>query len=285
MPKLIDTVLQLEPLTKAVKTQRCVLFVGSGLSVGAGYKSWGALIQSLVDAAKQLPHARTKGIEQFEEAKDFFTLAEFARAALGPNNYSTILRTELGRRATPTQAHIALASTRYRGVITTNYDRLLETVFTQVRGWAPSEFTPESVSALASALYNPEPFIFKLHGNISSPESIVLTSRDYDRLILHNPHVRSFLQAVFLNYTVLFVGYSLRDPDFELVLRELTLIFQGYTPTHYAFLPDAPDFAIEHLLQRMNIQALPYEPHNSHAEVTEALKALQDVAPFDSNGT
>ena len=61
----------------------------------------------------------------------------------------------------------------------------------------------------AVALYNPEFFIFKFHGDIGSPESIILTSRDYDRLILRNPHARSFLQADFLNYTVLFVGYSL----------------------------------------------------------------------------
>src|SRR5262249_44284542 len=153
---------------------------------------------------------------------------------LGPNQYAAILRAEYGRKSNPTAAHIAIAKTTYRGVITTNFDRLLETVFTQVRGWAPNDFTPEAVEALAAALYNPEPFIFKLHGSITTAQSIVLTSGDYDRLILLNPHVRAFLQAIFLNYTLLFVGYSIRDPDFQLVLRELTLIFEGYTPTHYA---------------------------------------------------
>ena len=98
-----------------------------------------------------------------------------------------------------------------------------------IRGWAPNSFTPEAISALAVALYNPEFFIFKVHGDIGSAESIVLTSQDYDRLILRSPHVRSFLQAVFLNYTVFFVGYSLRDQDFQLVLRELALVFEGYT--------------------------------------------------------
>src|SRR5207247_3282143 len=101
-----------------------------------------------------------------------------------------------------------------RGLLTTNYDRLLETTVTQVRHWSPPAFTPESISSLATALYNPDFFIFKLHGDISSAESIVLTTRDYDRLILRSPHVRSFLQAIFLNYTLLFIGYSLRDPAF-----------------------------------------------------------------------
>jgi hypothetical protein len=278
--KLSEAIKQFPTLIEAAQNEKCVLFVGSGLSVGAKYKSWEGLIQTLVEQAKKLPHARTQGIEDFEKEKDFFTLAEFARSALGPNQYAQILRNEYGRKTTPTAAHIAIAKTRYRGIITTNYDRLLETVFTQVRGWAPNDFTPETVSALATALYTPEPFIFKLHGNIASAESIVLTSRDYDRLILRNPHVRSFLQAIFLNYTLLFVGYSIRDPDFQLVLRELTLIFEGFTPTHYALLPNAPDFSIEHLLQRMNIQTIPYDPHDGHVEVTEALETIQALAPY-----
>jgi len=51
---------------------------------------------------------------------------------------------------------------RLRGLITTNYDRLLETTVTQSRHWTPNTFTPESISSLATALHNPDFFIFKL---------------------------------------------------------------------------------------------------------------------------
>jgi len=92
-----------------------------------------------------------------------------------------------------------VARTDCRGVITTNYDRLLETAMTLQRQWTPNSFTSENISTMATALYNPELFLFKLHGDIDAADSIVLTARDYDRLILRSPHVRSFLQAVFLN--------------------------------------------------------------------------------------
>jgi hypothetical protein len=269
-----------EPLETAIKDGKCVLFVGSGLSAAAGYPTWESLIKTLVDAAKKIPHARIKGIEEYESDKDYFTLAEFARSALGPNQYINILRQEIGKKAKPTETHKAIASTKYRGIITTNYDRLLETVFTQVRGWAPNDFTPESVSSLATALYNPEVFIFKFHGNITSPETIVLTSRDYDRLILLNPHVRSFMQAIFLNYTLFFVGYGIRDPDFKLVLGELTIIFQGFTPTHYALLPNAPEFSVEDMMKRMNIQTIPYDPVDGHKEVFETLDKISKNYPY-----
>jgi len=269
-----------EALLKAVRDRKCMLFIGSGLSSQAGYPSWPALISTLVDKAKQAPNARTGGIEQYELSKDYFTLAEFARSALGPAQYSAVVREQLGKPVKPTEAYRTIAMTDYRGLITTNYDRLLETATTQFRQWAPNSFTADSISSLAVALYNPEFFIFKLHGDVGSPESIILTSRDYDRLILRNPHARSFLQAVFLNYTVLFVGYSLGDPDFQLMLSELTLIFQNYIPTHFALLAEPPDFTVDHLLNRMNIQTIPYSTQEEHKEALEVLQTLQQNAPY-----
>jgi hypothetical protein len=257
-----------------------MLFIGSGLSSQAGYPGWSALITTLVDAAKQSPNARTGGIDQYEVKKDYFTLAEFARSALGPAQFTAVIREQLGKAVKPTEAHRVISTTDYRGLITTNYDRLLETTITQFRQWTPNTFTADSISSLAAALYNPEFFIFKLHGDIGSAESIVLTSRDYDRLILRNPHARSFLQAVFLNYTVLFIGYSLGDPDFQLILSELTLIFQNYIPTHFALLPEPAEFTVDHLLGKMNIQTIPYSTQEEHKEALEVLQALQNAAPY-----
>ncbi|MGH8475710.1 MAG: SIR2 family protein [Methylococcales bacterium] len=267
-------------LLKAVKEKKCILFIGSGLSSMAGYPTWAELIDSLVAEARKIPFARTGGLEDFEQRKDYFTLAEFARSELGVGQYSALLQKQLGRRVTPTHAHDVISRTDYRGLITTNYDRILETAITQARQWAPNTFSSESISSLANALYTPELFIFKLHGDVGKPETIVLTSRDYDRLILRSPHVRSFLQAVFLNYTLLFVGYSLRDPDFQLVLRELTLIFENYIPTHYALIPNAAEFTVEHLLKRMNIQTIPYSPEKNHQEAVEILEVLCKETPF-----
>lgn len=267
-------------LLDAVQERRCVLFVGSGLSSMAGYPTWDQLIENLVAQAKTLPFARTKGIEYFEQTKDYFTLAEFARSALGTSQYTAVLRKYLGAPVKPTPAHRVIAETDYRGIITTNYDRILETTITQVRGWTPNTFTPDSISSLGTALSNPELFIFKLHGDIGSPEGIVLSNRDYDRLILRSPHVRSFLQAIFLTHTLLFVGYSLRDPDFQLVLRELTLMFESYIPTHYALIADAGEFAVDQLLTRMNIQTIPYSPADGHKEVLDILKTVEETLPY-----
>ena len=267
-------------LEDAVRERKCILFVGSGLSVAAGYPSWGDLVLFLVEEARKMPHARVNGLDEIIAEKDYGMLAEFARSALAPSQFATLLKQKLGARAKPTKVHELIASTDYRGLITTNYDRLIETTVTLTRQWQPAIFTPETMEALAMALSNPEFFIFKLHGDVGSIDNIVLTDRDYDRLILRSPHVRSFLQAVVLTYTLLFVGYSLRDPDFQLSLRELSLIFEGKTPTHFAMLPDPPDFTIASLLQRLNIQAIPYSGKDNHREVEDVLAHLSSLRPL-----
>jgi hypothetical protein len=151
---------------------------------------------------------------------------------------------------------------------------------TITRGWVPDAFTPGNIAALADALYNPELFIFKLHGDISSGQSIILTIQDYDHLLFRNIHVRVFMQAVFLNYTLLFVGYSLNDLDFQLLLSEMTLIFEGYTPKHYALIPDAGALTVEHLLERLNIQTLAYSPQEEHREAVQFLERIRAEVPW-----
>lgn len=268
-----------DPLIRAARERKLVLFVGSGLSSMAGYPTWPQLIDRLVSDAERAPNARTEGLDAIKARGDYLMLAEFARVTLGAYTYTEILKEEVGHPLAPTAAHRLIAATDYRGIITTNYDRLLEITITQERSWAPNTFTHEGYSAMGAALFNPELFLFKLHGDLSSPGSIVLSTRDYERLILFSPHVRALLMGIFLNYKLLFVGYGLRDPDFNLILRELTLSFENYVPTHYALVPNPGTFEADHLLRQMNIELIGYDPADNHRAVVEALQQLHDAAP------
>ncbi len=273
-----------DQLLRAVENRKCVLFVGSGLSSLAGCPSWSGLVDLLVAEAMKMPGARVDGLEKFQACGDYLTLAEFARSTLPRDEFRQILKREFGRPVPATPAHEAIAGTDYRGFITTNYDRLLESAITQVRSLMPAAFTPSSYSELASALYDPDAFVFKMHGDALEPSSVVLSASDYDRLILRSPHVRSFLQAVFISNTLLFVGYSLRDPDFRLVLKELNLIFQGYLPRHFALLASPGAFEMDHLLRQMHVQAIPYDAAEDHRAVGEVLAQLQALAPAGGVG-
>ena len=96
--------------------------------------------------------------------------------------------------------------------------------------------------------------------------------------IVLDPYARSIGRDV--RWADALFGYSLGDPDFQLILSELTLIFQSYIPTHYALLPEPAEFTVDHLLNRMNIRTVPYSTKDEHKEALGVLQILQKDAPY-----
>jgi hypothetical protein len=272
-----------KPLIESLKKKRCVLFVGSGLSTFAGFPSWQELIDRLVEEARLVPHARTGGLDELIAENDLLALAGWVRSTLGKFDFDHIMRDIFDRQFRPDQipdTHRAIVSTDYRAFVTTNYDRLIEDAFYLQRHVSASVMMPDSVLMLATALYESYPFVLKLHGSITAPPSIVLTEDDYDRLVFQTPHLRLFLHALSLSYTLLFVGYSLTDPDFRLILKELKLTFDDYSPPRYALVPDATDVKMDALHRTLNIQTIPYCSDNHHQAVVQLLEELQQIAPY-----
>src|SRR5690242_2116207 len=57
--------------------------------------------------------------------------------------------------------------------------------------------------------------VLKIHGCITRPHSIVATEADYNNCIAQNPLVFNKLKDLMATKTFLFMGYSMRDSDFQ----------------------------------------------------------------------
>ncbi|MCE5359427.1 MAG: SIR2 family protein [Acidithiobacillus sp.] len=101
-------------------------------------------------------------------------------------------------------------------IVTTNYDKLLEQATDN--GYRVHPYESET---LARDIRAGNPCIIKLHGSLDNSSRIILTRSDYSRLRVEGAHVLEVLQALFLTRTAFFVGYSMGDPDVQLLLENV----------------------------------------------------------------
>jgi SIR2-like domain len=136
-----------------------------------------------------------------------------------------------------------LASLGFPIVITTNYDDLYERALSgEVLKEAQSTATPAQYDV---SIYSPNnnsqlktddcrstpskdrPYILKIHGDISRPESIVITDEDYIQFVLrmsdkHPFHPVGKNISTYLNkWITLFIGYRLTDYNLRLLFKTL----------------------------------------------------------------
>jgi hypothetical protein len=135
---------------------------------------------------------------------------------------------------------------KFRFAITTNYDTLIE----RSAGLAAKEgrpplrkYTLQDLEAVLNSMREgKERFLFKIHGDLSWEASrnknIVISLDSYYESIADARYL-ALMHAIFLNYTVLFLGYSLDDYDFNYIFSAVALLMRNSRQLHYALLPSS----------------------------------------------
>lgn len=100
------------------------------------------------------------------------------------------------------------------GIITTNYDRLMELLFTGFDIYIGQE------ELLFS---NPQNLreIFKIHGCCNKPSSIVINHHDYNAFEKRNAYLAAKLLTIFVEHPIIFLGYSINDSNIESILKSI----------------------------------------------------------------
>ena len=110
-------------------------------------------------------------------------------------------------------------------------------------GQAPSShpltFTSKNLTQLSRLCSEKRFFIFKMHGDADDIDTIVLTKKDYQKIIHSSPVYQASMAHIFAARTALFIGYGLKDLDLDLILGAHASLFKDYGRRHYAFFPDA----------------------------------------------
>lgn len=142
-------------------------------------------------------------------------------------------------RMTGELALLRKAQQNVAGVITTNYDSLAENLFPQF-----DVYSSQSEMVFAPLAEIGE--IYKMHGSVDVPETMVLDTDDYERQGREQQLLLAKIMTIFAEYPIIFLGYSFNDEDVRSVLatvascagseraRELSerFIFVDYSTNH-----------------------------------------------------
>lgn len=100
------------------------------------------------------------------------------------------------------------------GIITTNWDLFLENIFPQY-----TKFIGQKELLFAQLHGALE--IYKIHGCVSNPHSLVLTDEDYIEFEKKNSYLAAKLLTIFMEHPIIFIGYSLSDENIRNILTSL----------------------------------------------------------------
>lgn len=235
-------------LKTEISNDNIVLFVGSGTSIQLGMPSWNNLVKNIIDHIvsktdnKELSMFKDLLIPGGMDALDVLTQIEKKDFRKLTFDY---LGDNLRLSDNPNlDLHKKLFNLCPR-IITTNYDHAFE----QILGDNVHVISNSSKHGLAN-LSKKNEYIFKIHGDINTPENCILFQSDYENLYNNKSDNQDLfttqLKNYILNKTLVFIGFSLNDPFVKEIMDHVNQITHGMMNQHYLFTTDK-DFKIPYI--------------------------------------
>lgn len=219
-PDLRETPNLPEEIIQAGLNGDLVLFVGAGASISLGLPSWNSLAWN---ALQSLQTMSLLNFSELEQLKNLDPKKQLSIAELIAKEYGKDLKLEDCFKGKSEGVSIYKSLNDIGCVcVTTNYDELLAPRYFGSKDGSTTQATIKRIwhkeKFLAKHLNEPGTVVH-LHGGITYPETMVVTTKDY---LEHYDHenVQHFLGELFSKKTVLFVGYGLEEAEIlEHILR------------------------------------------------------------------
>ncbi|TBN08087.1 hypothetical protein EYC79_21345 [Agrobacterium cavarae] len=262
--------------------QKVVLFLGAGVSSSAPTNSgqkmrgWPAFLEF---ASTMLDVDSSQEVKNLVAGKDYLIASEILQESLG-DKWNELIVDEYGQSAKPSKLHEGLVLLDQRIIITTNFDKLLETAWDNKFG--DSTHYPIVISGVQDKVFsilkeNSRRYIVKIHGSIDDSDNIVFSRSQYVRSAFENPAYNNFMDCLLLNYTFLFVGFSMDDPAIVGLMEGYAFRYPKARP-HYIFAAEGGSQRITDINQKLRkLISLKYDARDDHLLLPTHLRELAQL--------
>lgn len=221
-------------LREAALIGKLILFIGAGASRLAGCPGWSDFADG---ALRQLIDKGKFTYSQLDQIKDLSPRIKLSIATTTAEETKTTIDYERLLHPKPREEH-KKGRRLYNSLfalgnifVTTNYDRWLDDgIVEPAPGATPAAGPATLPSRSVRSIYNVSDFlpavltqpntVIHLHGSVADASGMILTTRDYIRRYANDHRTGdattenralTFLEHLFEQYTVLFVGYGLEE--------------------------------------------------------------------------
>lgn len=261
-------------IEKAIRSDELGAFIGAGLSISAGFCSWKELLR---EPAGEI------GLD-VEKENDLVNLAQYYSNSKKRTSIDDLIKRQFSQLVKPTKNHKLLSLLPISTFWITNYDKLIEKA---LEDNIKKPYVKTRDEQLRGTNLNFDAVVYKLHGDVESPEDAVITRSDYEEFGYNKRKLfREVLEGDLLTKTFLFLGFSFEDPNFNYVIGRLrVLLDEKNTRKHYCIMKRVQDTDEDYEYKKAK-QELQIEDLNRYGiftylvnrydEITELLSTLVD---------
>lgn len=238
----------LNQFTRQALDERISLFVGAGASANAGYPSWHNLF---------VPLAKELGIP-LDGSSDYYRIAQYYSNKFGQAELRKRINDIINKNDFQSPLTNELIDVGFTNIWTTNFDNVLELNYKNRNVLINKVFRDADLSNVE---LNKRINIYKMNGDITNPEGIVATQKDYEAYADSHRMMLMFFKRELISSTFLFIGYSFTDYLVMDCLSEITRYLGDAAPYHYTIMKEdkcSPyfNYFIDDLERRYHIRVL-----------------------------
>lgn len=259
---------------------RVAIFLGAGVSAGVNtrtgepIRTWAEFLDATANASDN--RAIKTEVTDLISKGDYLFACEILKDHF-QDQWDVILKDEFEKIGTPSKLQQAILGLKQRVLVTTNFDRFLESYWEKANPDATHHLqvknglTPDCFSIFR----DDKPYLVKLHGSINNADSMIFSLSDYASKAHSNWQYSAFIETLLCTHTVVFIGFSMKDAAITNLLEIYTQKFPKNRP-HYAFMPD---FKSERQMRIMKsyrkLFVIPYSSKDNHKQLTTLLEKLK----------
>lgn len=190
-------------LAKELIREKLIIFVGAGASIDSKLPSWNGLVRKF---------AQELGIDkEWFNVDETLVIPEIYYKRFGKVPYYEILEEIFSKKYEPNSIHKALEKLNVNYLITTNFDALIEETVNENYDYDIIKKDEDLAHSSKSKM------IIKMHGDLDN-KNIILRKSEFGEYEKRFPLISTFIKGLFTANTILFIGYSLNDPNVKNIM-------------------------------------------------------------------